>query len=46
MSYILEALKKSEQQREIGRVPGITSVHDAWVDEKAFGTYVRLHNKG
>ena len=29
MSYILEALKKSEQQREIGRVPGITSVHEA-----------------
>ena len=28
MSYILEALKKSEQQREIGRVPGITSVHE------------------
>ncbi|MGB5726919.1 MAG: general secretion pathway protein GspB [Thiogranum sp.] len=28
MSYILEALKKSEQQRELGRVPGITSVHE------------------
>jgi general secretion pathway protein B len=28
MSYILEALKKSEQQREIGRVPGISSVHE------------------
>jgi general secretion pathway protein B len=29
MSYILEALKKSEQQREIGRVPGISSVHES-----------------
>jgi general secretion pathway protein B len=29
MSYILEALKKSEQQRQIGRVPGITSVHES-----------------
>jgi len=29
MSYILEALKKSEQQRELGRVPGITSVHES-----------------
>ena len=28
MSYILEALKKSEQQREIGRVPTIKSVHE------------------
>jgi len=28
MSYILEALRKSEQQREIGRVPGLTSVHE------------------
>jgi len=28
MSYILEALKKSEQQREIGHVPGISSVHE------------------
>jgi general secretion pathway protein B len=28
MSYILEALKKSEQQRELGRVPGISSVHE------------------
>jgi general secretion pathway protein B len=31
MSYILEALKKSEQQREIGRVPGISSVHESTV---------------
>jgi general secretion pathway protein B len=29
MSYILEALKKAEQQRELGRVPGIASDHDA-----------------
>jgi general secretion pathway protein B len=28
MSYILEALKKAEQQRELGRVPGIDSVHE------------------
>jgi len=28
MSYILEALKKSQQQREIGHVPGISSVHE------------------
>jgi general secretion pathway protein B len=28
MSYILEALKKVEQQREIGRVPGIGSDHE------------------
>lgn len=28
MSYILEALKKAEQQRELGRVPGIGSVHE------------------
>ncbi len=28
MSYILDALKKSEQQREIGHVPGISSVHE------------------
>jgi len=27
MSYILEALKKAEQQRDIGRVPGIESDH-------------------
>ncbi|HFD80973.1 MAG TPA: hypothetical protein ENK05_11375 [Gammaproteobacteria bacterium] len=27
MSYILEALKKAEQQREIGQVPGIDSAH-------------------
>ncbi|MCO6413794.1 MAG: general secretion pathway protein GspB [Thiogranum sp.] len=29
MSYILEALRKAEQQRELGRVPGIASDHDA-----------------
>lgn len=29
MSYILEALKKAEQQRELGQVPGIASDHDA-----------------
>jgi general secretion pathway protein B len=28
MSYILEALKKAERQREIGQVPGIESSHD------------------
>jgi general secretion pathway protein B len=28
MSYILEALKKAEQQRDLGRVPGIDSVHE------------------
>lgn len=28
MSYILDALKKAEKQREIGQVPGIDSVHD------------------
>jgi len=28
MSYILEALKKAEQQRDLGRVPGIGSVHE------------------
>ncbi|HHJ16312.1 MAG TPA: hypothetical protein ENJ80_06400 [Gammaproteobacteria bacterium] len=28
MSYILEALKKSELQREIGQVPGIDSEHE------------------
>ncbi|VAW78513.1 hypothetical protein MNBD_GAMMA15-584 [hydrothermal vent metagenome] len=29
MSYILEALKKAEQQREIGQVPGIDSTHES-----------------
>lgn len=29
MSYILEALKKAEKQRELGQVPGIGSVHEA-----------------
>jgi general secretion pathway protein B len=28
MSYILEALKKAEQQRGLGRVPGLDSVHE------------------
>jgi general secretion pathway protein B len=28
MSYILEALKKAEQQRELGRVPGIETLHE------------------
>jgi general secretion pathway protein B len=28
MSYILEALKKAEQQRELGRVPSIETVHE------------------
>jgi general secretion pathway protein B len=28
MSYILEALKKAEQQRELGRVPGIETEHE------------------
>ena len=28
MSYILEALKKAEHQREIGRVPHIDSEHE------------------
>lgn len=28
MSYILEALKKAEQQRDLGQVPGIDSEHD------------------
>jgi general secretion pathway protein B len=28
MSYILEALKKAEQERDFGRVPGIGSPHD------------------
>ena len=28
MSYILEALRKAEKQREIGQVPGIESVHE------------------
>jgi len=28
MSYILDALKKAEQQREFGQVPGIDSLHD------------------
>ena len=28
MSYILDALKKAEQQREFGEVPGIDSLHD------------------
>jgi len=28
MSYILDALKKAEQEREIGRVPGIGSDHE------------------
>lgn len=28
MSYILEALKKAEQQRGLGRVPGLGSVHE------------------
>ncbi len=28
MSYILDALKKAEQEREIGRVPGIVSGHE------------------
>jgi general secretion pathway protein B len=28
MSYILEALKKAEQQRDLGRVPGIETVHE------------------
>lgn len=28
MSYILEALKKAEQQRDLGRVPGIDSLHE------------------
>lgn len=28
MSYILEALKKAEQQRELGQVPGIDSAHE------------------
>jgi predicted amidohydrolase YtcJ len=35
--------------REAGKrylAAGITTVHDAWVDEEVFGTYVRLHNKG
>ncbi len=32
MSYILEALKKAEQQRELGHVPGIASTH-----EQAYG---------
>ncbi|MDT8386132.1 MAG: general secretion pathway protein GspB [Thiogranum sp.] len=31
MSYILEALKKAEQQRELGQVPGIASDHGAGV---------------
>jgi general secretion pathway protein B len=29
MSYILEALKKAEHQREIGHVPGIGSAHES-----------------
>ncbi len=35
--------------REAGRrylAAGITSVHDALVDEETYGTYVRLHHKG
>ena len=28
MSYILEALRKAEKQRELGQVPGIESVHE------------------
>ena len=28
MSYILDALKKAEQQREFGQVPGIDSLHE------------------
>lgn len=28
MSYILEALKKAEHQRDIGRIPGISSEHE------------------
>jgi len=28
MSYILEALRKAEKQRELGRIPGIESVHE------------------
>lgn len=29
MSYILEALKKAEQQRDLGKVPGIDSAHES-----------------
>lgn len=29
MSYILEALKKADQQRELGKVPGIDASHDS-----------------
>ena len=41
MSYILEALKKSEQQRTIGQVPGIDSVHERAPDSAA-GNWIRV----
>ena len=28
MSYILDALKKAEQERDLGRVPRLETVHD------------------
>lgn len=39
MSYILEALKKSEKERELGRVPTIKTVH--YSDGATFGTKKR-----
>lgn len=41
MSYILEALKKSEQQRAIGQVPGIDSEHERTPDSTA-GNWIRV----
>ncbi len=37
MSYILEALKKADQQRELGKVPGIDTGHDT--GKRARGRY-------
>jgi general secretion pathway protein B len=39
MSYILEALKKAEHQRDIGRVPGIGSEHQPVVAAAATGRW-------
>ncbi len=41
MSYILDALKKSEKQRQRGNVPGVTTVQDVAVPEAGKRPFLR-----